>query len=314
MQNIRIPGRATYTRVALTDVMVAAPLAARVILGAFGPGQVVALAALGYYGASAAKDWYARRDVKYVDFQAEFGADVTTLETMPLHARRHEVARLVTALNAGFTPDELPRDELAVRVGKRLTAYLSTITDQEVMFSAEIRDFTVAKLIFPFALGAADPIGGDIAIFQRLGIFEPHVIAHEMCHRVGYLKELHAQVLAYLALRTSGDPILVQSARAERLHRQLAVLSRVEGQADPMKYRELLDALPLRPELRDAYHSLRPATAEGAVSRAMRTVYDKRMQLMGQNGLGDYDEGFTSLLWTLGRSTTARQPASHSDI
>lgn len=300
MRRIEIPGRATYTRVALTDVMMGAPLATRLLLGAFAPGQVVALAALGYYGASAVNDWYARRDVKYVDFQAEFGADVGTLEATPDDERTTEVSRLVWALNADYAPQTLPRPELARRVGQRLTAFLSTLTGQEVVFSTEIRNFTVAKLIFPFALGAADPIGGDIAIFQPMGVFEPHVIAHEMCHRIGYLKELHAQVLAYLSNRTSGDPVLVQSARAERLHRQLSVLSRRDGEPDPERYRALLDELPLRRELREAFDQLRPAGADGVVGRTMRAVYDKRMQIMGQNGVTDYDEGFTNLLRMLG--------------
>jgi hypothetical protein len=40
----------------------------------------------------------------------------------------------------------------------------------------------------------------------------------------------------------------------------------------------------------------------------MRRVYEERMRLTGQNGLSDYDEGFTNFLWTFARSDTARQP------
>jgi len=85
-----------------------------------------------------------------------------------------------------------------------------------VRTSTEVRGFTLAKLAFPFALGACDALSGDIAIFKDTGPLEPHVLAHEFSHRKGYWKELHAQALAYLALVTSGEPVLQQAARLER--------------------------------------------------------------------------------------------------
>jgi hypothetical protein len=149
-------------------------------------------------------------------------------------------------------------------------------------------------------------ISGDVAIFRDTGIFEPHVIAHEFCHRKGYWKELHAQALAYLALVDSREPFFVQSALAERLHRHLRVLA---GQ-DVAEFNRLVDGLALRPELARAFHALRPVPGayESAVGKVMRRLYDERMRLTGQNGLSDYDEGFTNFLWTFGRSSTARQP------
>lgn len=317
MRRIEIPGHATYAPVALTDLLVGAPLASRLLLGAFVPGQIVSAGALGFYAGSAARDWAARRHVVYVDFQREYGADVRTLRGMPEADRRAEVQQLARALNDGYTAHRPPRAEVAVRVNRRLTAYLASVTGQEVVTSAEVRAFTLARVVFPFALGACDPVSGDVAIFKDTGLLEPHVIAHEFCHRIGYLKELHAQVLAYLALRTSDDPLLVQSARAERLHRQLAVLSRSD---DPRRSRalflELVDGAGLRDELAAAFRALRPPPGryEAAVSRVMRVAYDQRMRLTGQNGLSDYDEGFTNLLWTFARSETARQPRAHADI
>jgi len=46
------------------------------------------------------------------------------------------------------------------------------------------------------------------------------------------------------------------------------------------------------------------------VSLVMKKVYDERLKLTGQNGLSDYDEGFTNFLWTFARSTGARQDGS----
>ena len=186
-----------------------------------------------------------------------------------------------------------------------------SITDQEVTFSASVRNFTMARVFFPSALGACDIVGGDIALFRDTGILEPHVIAHEFCHRIGYHKELHAQVLGYLALRTADDPILVQAARAERLLRHAAVLSGGKpGQIVP-----LLEAFGLSETVISALRQTRPAPsakASAPLTRAMRTMYEQRMRLTGQNGLSDYDAGFTSLLWGLGQSETARQPRHHA--
>lgn len=311
MERIEIPGRATYSPVALTDLLFGAPLASRVLLGAFAPGQLVAAGVLGYYTGSAARDWLARRGVRYIDFQREFGADVRTLTPMPSASRHDEVRQLAAAMNDGFTTEQRPRAALAKTVQRRLMAYQADITGQEVVISAEIRDFTLARLVFPFALGVCDPISGDVAIFQDAGLIEPHVVAHEFCHRMGYLKELHAQVLSYVALRTSGDPLLVQAARCERLHRQLAVLSG----GNPEAFVRIVTGAGLRPELRDAFLALRPPTeAHAALSRAMRSAYDQRMRWMGQNGLSDYDEGFTNLLWTFARSRHARQPRDHAAV
>ncbi|HZD06032.1 MAG TPA: DUF3810 family protein, partial [Longimicrobiales bacterium] len=164
----------------------------------------------------------------------------------------------------------------------------------------------------PFAMGVCDVISGDVALFRDTGVFEPHVICHEFVHRQGYWKELHAQVLAFLSLRNSGEPLLVQAARAERLHRQLRVLS---GD-DPVRFNGMVDEAGLRPELQEAFHALRPVPGmyESAVGRVMRRLYDERMKLTGQNGLSDYDEGFTNFLHTFRKSPAARQPGKHADI
>ena len=306
MERITIPGDATYAPVALTDVLALAPLASRVLLGATLPGRVIQAAALGYYVGSSVKDWVARAGVRRVDFMREFGADVFQLEEMPREERLREVQGLGEALNEEYDPARIPRAEMAVEVNRRLTTFLASITGQEVETSAAVRSFGLTMLVFPFAYGACDIISGDVAIFRDTGIFEPHVIAHEFSHRKGYFKELHAQALAYMSLRSSAEPVLVQSARAERLHRQLRALA---GD-DLRRYSELVDALGLRPALAGAFHALRPVPGayESAVGAVMKRVYEERMRLTGQNGLSDYDVGFTNFLYTFQRSARAMQP------
>ena len=201
MDEIRIPNDATYAPFSLTDVIATAPLASRLLLGATLPGRVLSAAALGVYAGSALKDWYHRQDMVWIDFEAEFGSDVKHLDPMPEEARHEEITRLAKRLNDGFTTDRQPREELAKTVNKHLTEHMAHITGQRVQTSSEVRDFTLAKLIFPFAMGACDVISGDVAIFKDVGIFEAHVICHEFVHRQGYWKELHAQVLSYLRVR-----------------------------------------------------------------------------------------------------------------
>ena len=311
-ERIEIPGDATYTPVALTDVLLAAPLASRIFLGATLPGRILQVAALGYYAGSSLKDWVARSGMRRIDFEVEFGADVFTLAAMPEEERRREVRLLGEALNDGYTGERPLRRDLAEEVNRHLTSFIASVTGQEVVTSSEVRDFNLAYLLFPFAYGTCDVISGDVAIFRDTGIFEPHVITHEFSHRKGYFKELHAQALAYMALRGSGEPLLVQSARAERLHRHLRVL----GGEDPVRLNEMVDEAGLREELAEAFHALRPVPGmyQSAMGSVMRTLYDQRLKLTGQNGLSDYDEGFTNFLWTFERSDKARQPRAAAAI
>ncbi len=305
MDEVRIPNDATYAPVALTDLMAAAPLASRLLLGATLPGRVVSAAALGMYAGSVLKDWMSRQDVRRIDFEVEFGADVFWMEGMPEEARREEIRAVAECLDAEYTPERRPRRELARQVNGHLTDTIARITGQRVLTSSAVRDFGLAELLFPFATGVCDVLSGDVAIFRDTGMLEPHVIGHEFAHRKGYWKELHAQVLSYLALRWSEDPYLVQAARAERLHRQLKVLA---GE-DHDVYHELVEGLQVREEIRGELHALRPGPSsyEGAVSGVMRTLYDARLKLTGQNGISDYDVGFTDFLWSFARSPSARQ-------
>jgi hypothetical protein len=307
MDEIRIPNDATYAPFSLTDVIATAPIASRLLLGATLPGRVLSAAAFGLYAGSAVKDWVSRRDVRWIDFQREFGADVKTLVEMPESARRDEVERLARRLEEGYTAERIPRAQLARAVNEHLTEYVAGITGQRVHTSSEVRDFTLARLIFPFAMGVCDIVSGDVALFRDGGIFEPHIICHEFVHRKGYWKELHAQVLSYMALMSSGDPVMVQSALGERLHRQLKALSGDDHQV----YHDLVSSLALRPELADELHSLRPdpGVYESSVSVVMKRLYDERMKVTGQNGLSDYDVGFTNFLWTFSKSRHARQEA-----
>ena len=307
MDEIRIPNAATYAPFSLSDIIATAPIASRLLLGATLPGRVVSAAVFGMYAGSAVKDWMSRRDMRWIEFGKEFGCDVLTLDDMPESARRDETERLARRLDSEFTDERIPREELATAVNQHLTEYMAGITGQRVHTSSEVRDFTLAKLVFPFALGVCDMVSGDVSLFRDTGIFEPHIICHEFVHRKGYWKELHAQGLSYLSLMSSGDPVMIQSALAERLHRQLKVL---EGE-DHKSYHDMVDSLSMRQELADEMHSLRPdpGAYESSVSVVMKKLYDERMKLTGQNGISDYDVGFTNFLWTFTKSGGARQEA-----
>jgi hypothetical protein len=302
---IRVSNRATRWPVSPIDVVVAGPLVARLLFGATPIGRVVQAVSLGLYLASAARDWRDRRGIRKIDFPREFGASLRRLPPMPREAREREAVSLVGRLNDEFTARRIPRRELAALVDRHLTDYIAGITGQRVHTSAEVRGFALVGLVFPFALGACDMLTGDVAIFRDTGFLEPHVIAHEFGHRKAYWKELEAQTLAYLSLTASGEPVLIQAALLERLHRTLLVLS----DHDPAAFRRLVTATPLRRELRDSLLSLSAPTGGVArrVEQGLRGVYDRRMRLTGQNGVSDYSLGFTNLLFTFETSPTARQ-------
>lgn len=312
MDEIHIPNDATYAPVSLTDLIATAPLASRLLLGATLPGRMLSAAALGMYAGSAIKDWVSRRDVRWIDFEREFGCDVKTLTPMPESERRAEILGLGERLNEGYTAERIPRAELARQVNEHLTEFIAGVTGQKVHTSSQVRDFTLAKLVFPFAMGVCDVVSGDVALFRDTGIFEPHIVCHEFVHRKGYWKELHAQAISYLTLMSSGDPVMVQAALAERLHRQLKVLSGEDNGA----YHDMVDDLDLREDLADQMHRLRPdpGVYESSVSTVMKKLYDERLKLTGQNGLSDYDEGFTNFLWTFARSGHARQDARWAEL
>jgi len=302
---IRISNRATYWPVAPIDVVVGAPLVARLLLGVTPIGRLVQGAVLGVYLGCALRDWADRRGIRKIVFRREFGADRHQLVSMPREVREAEVRTLGERLSDEFTSERIPRPALAVEIERQLTRYVAGITGQRVRSSAQVRSFTLVGLAFPSALGACDMLSGDVAIFRDTGLLEPHIIAHEFSHRKGYWKELDAQVLAYLALVSSGEPVLRQSARFERLHRNLRVLA---GN-DPAAFERLVMRAGLRPELRQPLVALRPPLKGVArqLDGGMRQVYDLRMRMTGQTGISDYDLGFTNFLYTFETSTVARQ-------
>ncbi len=298
METIRIPNSATYSPVALTDLMFAAPLASRVLLGATLPGRLIQAAAFGAYAGSVVGDWASRRGVRKLDFLATFGADVQHLDPMDGRQRLDDAKRHVDQLVSIYKPPERNRDSLAADVNERLTSYLAGLTGQRVETSDSVRELTLAGLAMPHAVGSCDILSGDVAVFRNTGVFEAHILAHEFCHRKGYLKELEAQALAYLALVSSRDSTLRQAALAERVYRNFRVL---DG-GDPERYEALLDDSPLEGPLLEDFRRLRPGGNEGWFARTMRDLYDSRMKLTGQNGLSDYDRGFTDFLYTYERA------------
>ncbi|MXW16485.1 MAG: DUF3810 domain-containing protein [Gemmatimonadetes bacterium] len=306
METIRIPNSATYSPVSLTDLMFVAPLATRVLIGATLPGRLVQAAAAGAYAGCVLSDWASRRGVRKIDFLGTYGSDVKHMDEMPVARREEDVQRYSEELMRIHEPIVRSRDVLAADINERLTTYIAGITGQRVETSSSVREMTLARLIMPFASGSCDVLSGDIAVFRSTGIFEPHILAHEFCHRKGYLKELEAQALAYLALSRSRDPQLRQSALAERVYRNLRVL---DGD-DPVLYNELLEGTPLDGPVLEDFRRLRPPDQRtGTFANTMRELYDSRMKLTGQNGLSDYDRGFTNFLYTYEKEVKAGRAA-----
>src|SRR5512145_878770 len=89
---VHVANRATYWPVAPIDLLIVAPLAARLLLGATPAGRVVKAVALGLYAASALRDWRDRRGIRRISFRRELGADGRHLVPMPQELREAEVS------------------------------------------------------------------------------------------------------------------------------------------------------------------------------------------------------------------------------
>src|SRR5262245_56664890 len=135
---VRIPNRATYWPVSPIDVVVATPVAARLLLGATPVGRFLQAAALGAYVASAIEDYRERRAIRRIDFRRHFGADVDTLLPMPPVARAADIQDLTERANDEFTPRRVPRAALAIDVDGCVTEYIAGITGQRVLSSVAV--------------------------------------------------------------------------------------------------------------------------------------------------------------------------------
>ena len=145
-QEVRISNRATYWPVAPIDLVVGAPILARLLIGGGPAGTILQGVALGLYAGSALRDWRDRQAIHRIDFRREFGADVDHLVPMPRQAYVSQVRRLAPRLNDEFTRKRLSRRETAARVDRHLTRYIASITGQSVRTSAEVRGFSLARL------------------------------------------------------------------------------------------------------------------------------------------------------------------------
>src|SRR5918999_4287470 len=123
--HVRISNAGTYWPVAPSDVVLAVPLAARLLLGATPIGRAVQAAAFAAYFGCALQDWYARLGVRKIDFRLEFDADVRHLTPMPREVRENEIQLLIERLNDEFTAERIPRRELAVEDDRRPTHYIA---------------------------------------------------------------------------------------------------------------------------------------------------------------------------------------------
>ncbi len=232
-----------------------------------------------------------------INFLETFGADVKHHKEVPLEKRISEIDELTEKVNDEYIPQEHERKYLAQEVNRKLTAFIAEKSGVEVHSSDNVRNFGIAKLIFPFAKGYYNFLDGEIGLFGNLGVFEPHRMAHEFAHRKGYLIELEAQVLAYLSLINSYDKELMQSAYCERLFSDMDVVADFNDD----KFKETIETSALRGELKQDFQKRigKEGLYEKVVSFIMMPIYNLRMKLTGQNGVEDYSLGFTNFLYTI---------------
>ena len=77
---------------------------------------------------------------------------------MTFDQRQDEIRALCGLLDDGYVGTRRSLDDTASEVNRLLTRYIATITNQELITSSAVRRFTLARVVFPFALGACDAV------------------------------------------------------------------------------------------------------------------------------------------------------------
>ena len=197
---------------------------------------VLSAAALGMYAGSAVKDWVIRRDMRWVDFQREYGADVRTLEEMPETARRDEIERIAARLDEIYTPERIPRADLAVAVNGHLTEYIASVT------------------------GPLNPLGGPVTITDE-----------RMTRYFMTISEAVELVLQASALADRGEVFVLDMGQPVRIidlaHRMIRLAGLVPGRDIEVKVtgarpgEKLFEELAIGPLLSSPYPQINIAVA-----------------------------------------------------
>lgn len=231
--------------------------------------------------------------IKQLDLKSKFGCNKSNLPEMQLEARVKEMELLVEKLNDEFIKDTRTIDEMSGKINNLLTEQISKYTQQRVYTSDKVRTSTIMRVFAPRALGAYLFIGQEVYLLRNYGIFNPHIVAHELSHRKGYRKELDAQILAYITLNNSDDLYFRQSANAERLVRQINVCKNFpETEKDVERVYSLL-----RTEFKNAYDKLKKCgIIENLWGKALYPPRWAYMKLTKQDKT-DYSRAFTNFLY-----------------
>ncbi len=138
-------------------------------------------------------------------------------------------------------------------------------------------------------------IGRDIFIFEKPSLFTPYYVAHEFAHRIGYGKELYAQLIAYYALTSSPEQELKQASYAEQTARQMMVLKGTK-QYKPFIKSELAR---LRKELQKPFHD-RLYPKYNIIVKVFAAIVTPIMLMqlkLTRQHLSDYGLGFTNMAY-----------------
>ena len=239
--------------------------------------------------ASTLLDMHASKDVVLIDLKSDYGVDVNNLRLMPREERLKEARTLTKLLNDSYTAKKYCMKELRKKTNSALTEYISSVTGQIVNTKDGIQKTMSLGIFHPFARGGNLPIGSEVYFGKDHGIFNPFTLAHEFVHRRDYTAEYECQIIAYKALVSSEDPVLVQSAYSERLLRQLQILKYHEN--DESEFNEVYDVL--RPEIKKDFEEL---------MFPKKNIFERIGLLNSENKKlnPDYCEKFTDSLHAMG--------------
>jgi hypothetical protein len=229
---------------------------------------------------------------KIINFERAFGisSDRDNLTEMPKEERVIEISRLIEIINDQYIPYDISTEEATDLVNNAVANLKSeNNTGESAIYSPHtlVEPSLSQKILYPYLAGQR--LGNQATVIHSKGtIDEPCTIAHEFAHVEGHSSEIEAQVISYLALRGSGEPLLELCAHYDRLDQQTAVV------------KSNLKKLGLRKEAQKAMKS--KVIDDWTLIPLLFTYPILTLKNFKPRGVkrSDYNQGPTNLLYTAG--------------
>ncbi len=280
----------------LLESVIAASIASQALKGmgmdlaAQGAGGLTA-GLMSLYVSAMAYDFIIKRRIQHIPLQS-FGKRNKDLPQMSLEERMKEATILSEKVNDEYVSPSSFKD-MITNSHNAVTTYNLLHTGQLIYTSPRVRRFGISSIVTPMASATTDPLGGEVYYLKKhKGLLTPGILAHEFFHKLGYLKELDAQVHMYRALKHFGDDELQQSAHC---HRLIGHLVEIKQRKEP--WRNVFQQFSLRKEIRADFEEEAKKSRYERIVAPIATPLVKLGMLLRGSSVDDYHRTWTNYLY-----------------